>query len=156
MSSGINHNTNEIVLKLRGYPKKLIPHVDKAAHSFIQRITATAKQEAPEADSTLKNSIKVKKKGLLNYESAPSVNYAVPVEKGTKKGGVAPLQSLIDWIKVRRIKPYTKGWDIRDLAFAIQQKIKKDGTPAQPFMEPAFFKHRPQLDDLIQQRLARL
>jgi HK97 gp10 family phage protein len=156
MSGAINHNTNEIILKLRGYPKKLIPHVDKAAHSFIQRVTATAKQEAPEAETTLKNSIKVKKNGRLNYQAGPNVNYAVPVEKGTKKGAVAPLQSLIDWIKVRRIKPYTKDWTIKDLAFAIQQKTKKDGTPAQPFMEPAFFKHRPQLDDLIQERLARI
>ncbi len=153
MNFDVNTNEREVTLKIKGYPKRLVKRVDRAANQFVQRVTSDAKVAAPEAESNLKNSIKAKKLGLMDYVTGPSQNYGGFVESGTNTGGVPPLQSLLDWIRVRRLQPHTKGYTERDLAYAIQQKIKKSGTPSQPYMLPAFNRNEPLLSLLINQQV---
>lgn len=154
MSFKLESNLSKVILKVKGYPKVLEPRIDNAANEFIQRVNRDAKINTPEAESTLKNSIKVKRLGVIDYESKPEVNYASAVEEGSKKGGWPTLQSLVDWIKVRRIRPQNDDWDIEDLAQAIRRKIYFKGVRAQPFMKPALKKNRPRLDDIVRRHLA--
>lgn len=154
MKYKISDNIKRIALEIKGYPKKLISKVDRAANTFMNRYVAEARKEAPEAEGTLKNSIRAKKLGVMDYEAGTNQNYAGFVEGGTGPGGVAPLQSLIDWLKVRRIRPHNEKWDRKDLAFAIQQKIKKDGTNPQPFSRTSLNRTLPMLDLLIKQKIS--
>ncbi|PHS20233.1 MAG: hypothetical protein COA86_02775 [Kangiella sp.] len=154
MSFKLHSNLTSVLLKIKNYPKVLEPRIDNAAKEFIHRVNRDAKLNAPEAETTLKNSIKVKRLGLIDYESKPEVNYANAIEEGSKKGGWPTFQSMLDWLKVRNIKPHTKGFDLFDLAYAIRKKIYKNGTKAQPFMKPALKKNRKGLDAIVRRHLA--
>ena len=154
MKFSIEENASKIALKIKSFPREMEGKVDRAAENFIQRLTVKAKLNAPDAESQLKKSIRAKRLGSVNYEVIADTGYARAVEDGSQKGGWPTLQSLVDWLKVRGIKPYKEDWNLNDLAYAIRQKIYKNGTPAQPFMRPAFDEMRPQLDVLLKRYLA--
>jgi len=154
MSYTVEHNADRIVVNLKGYPNKVVKQVDKGAQSWIHRVTRDAKINAADATGTLKNSINVKRRGEMDYESGPGVGYGGHVEAGSGPGGVPPHQSLVDWLKVRRIIPRNDKWTLSDLAYAIQQKIKKQGVEAQPYMKPAADKNFPLLGLILKQTLS--
>ena len=154
MNFSVETNASEVVFRLRDLPAESAQRVDGAANAFVQRITRDARRDAPEAESNLTNSILVKRNGLMDYETGPNVNYGPFVELGSEPGGVPPLQSLIDWLRVRRITPDTKGFDLTDLAYAIQAKIKRRGVDSQPYMLPALEANRRFLDGILRRYLS--
>ena len=58
------------------------------------------------------------------------------------------------WIRRKGITPVFAR-NQRDLAFLIRRKIARTGTPAQPFMEPAFDAVAPKLHDRLRASVAR-
>jgi Bacteriophage HK97-gp10, putative tail-component len=70
----------------------------------------------------------------IQAEIKPEVNYAEPVEYGTKPHlvSVAEGTPLRAWAKLKGINPY-----------ALQASIAKKGTKAHPFVEPTYRKMKP-------------
>jgi len=71
---------------------------------------------------------------------AVSETYGLPVELGRKPGTMPPSAPLERWAQVKLGQS--------GLGFVIARKIKREGTKAQPFMEPTF---KSEADFVLQQ-----
>lgn len=116
--------------------------IRQAISISIGAITRDAKLLAPKAYSVLANSINGSMVEPLTGQVAPGVDYARMAEEGTGPGGRPPLQSLVDWIRVKRIKPNDPEMSEQDLAFVMARSIAHKGTPKQPYLAPALDKNR--------------
>lgn len=133
----ISFDDKGIPAQLNAMPQRLAWHLEAKLHRFAQEIARDMKAKAPKAFSTLSNSVKVDADGPLAYKIGPHVAYAWAVEYGRKPGGkMPPIQSLIDWIKVKHIQPFNPQMDERDLAFLMGRMMQKRGIKAQPFVTP--------------------
>jgi len=112
--------------------------VDKTLHRAAIRLANAGKRDAPKAFSQLTNSINSIRFGFADYGAAAGVDYARAVEEGTGSGGAPSIESLVDWIRVKNIFPDDPNMDTEDLAYVIQRMITLNGTPAQPYLKPAF------------------
>ena len=56
-----------------------------------------------------------------------SKEYNKYLDQGTKKGRFVPIQALIEWVEVKGIASGDK--EVKNIAFAIRQKIFNEGTP---------------------------
>ncbi|MCB1788329.1 MAG: hypothetical protein KDJ33_18885 [Gammaproteobacteria bacterium] len=118
-------------------PAAASAELTKVVRRGIGVIARDARRLAPKAFSTLTNSIIATLVDPLAGEVAPGVDYARMVEEGTGPGGQPPLQSLVDWIRVKGIDPVNPEMDARDLAFVMARSIAARGTPAQPYLVPS-------------------
>lgn len=123
-------------------PKAAMKEIGQAVRTSINRVARDARRNAPKAFSTLTNSIIGTMVDPLTGEVAPGVDYARMVEEGTDPGGMPPLQSMEDWIRVKGISPNDGSLDPRDLAYVMARSIASKGTPAQPYLAPALDKNR--------------
>lgn len=136
-------------------PQVLIKHIDRAVLRTVQEIAREARQRAPEAYGTLRNSIKTRHPQDLVGEVVTGTDYARMVEEGTDSGGFPPEQTMLDWIKRKGITPDDPRMDQEDLAYVLARAIALNGTPAQPFMQPALESKRARADQLIDQAIGR-
>lgn len=124
---------------LREAPEDITRELDRAIGRGALQVSRTARRLAPKATSLLTNSIGVSRPGRLEALISPAVDYAAAVEEGTGPGGNPPHRSIVDWLTAGNsgISPRNPGDDVDDLAWRIIHKIRREGTPAQPFMGPA-------------------
>lgn len=127
----------------------VIEQIDRGISRGAQLVARSARRGAPKAFSTLTNSIRVTKLGLAAYEIAPGVDYGDHQEQGTRGGRMPPIRSILDWIRVRRIKPRDPNMRERDLAFVVARSIGRRGVPAQPYMGPALDDNTAEIDRLV-------
>lgn len=124
-------------------PQILGKHLTRAIGRVIQEMARDAKRKAPKAFSTLVNSVGAVQPSPVEGVVFSGVDYARAVEEGRDGGGRMPPRAHIeDWIKVRRIVPDDPSMSQRDLSFVIARSIARNGTPAQPFMAPAYEDNR--------------
>lgn len=93
------------------------------------------------ATGTLANSIKdiVKFDGKYLTVSIQLEEYYKYVENGRKAGKFPPVEKIKEWIKVKPVLPYTRGKRLpneNQLSYLIGRKIAREGTRANPFLEP--------------------
>lgn len=119
-------------------PRLLVTHLDLAIDRSVRAMARDARKGAAKAFSTLTQSIGSRLPSPLTGEFFAGVDYARAVEEGTDSGGYPPRQTLLDWIRVHRIEPRDPDMDEEDLAYVIGRFIAIRGTPAQPYMAPAF------------------
>lgn len=119
-------------------PEVLEKHLQQALLRSVKEMARAARRKAPKANSTLTQSINHRQPSPLVGEVVAGVDYARMVEEGTGPGGSPPIQDLMDWLGVKRIEPNDPDMDQRDLAFVIARSIAINGTPAQPYLQPAF------------------
>lgn len=145
----IDFESSALQEALRRKPVELTRELSLTIGRIVLEMARTAKRHAPKATSQLVNSISSVQPNALEGLVFAGVAHAQAVEQGTGVFGVAvrpsgktpPVQRIEDWIKVRRITPRDPKMDTRDLAWAIAQAIGRTGTPAQPFMRPAYVDH---------------
>ncbi|MDH5393957.1 MAG: hypothetical protein OEY11_12280 [Gammaproteobacteria bacterium] len=127
-------------------------HVGPPVSRTVLMMQRSARRKAPKAMSVLTNSIfATMALDGLGGEVTPGVDYAEAVEDGTglwgpdktASGKMPPIESIEDWIKVRRVVPDQPHMDTRDLAFVIARAIAARGTAPQPYLQPAFDEERP-------------
>lgn len=114
-------------------PERLDQAVQRAAIETSDKIRT--QDDFPTAFGTLRNSVYPEKVDEMEWLVSPHTNYAEYTHDGTSGGGNAPFQTILDWVKVKRIQPRNPKWTIEDLVFAIQRKILMRGTPKQPFVQ---------------------
>ena len=93
------------------------------------------------ATGTLANSIKdiVKFDGKYLTVSIQLEDYWKWVENGRKAGKFPPVEKIKEWIKVKPVLPYARGKCLpneNQLSYLIGRKIAREGTRANPFLEP--------------------
>ncbi|PHS70532.1 MAG: hypothetical protein COB22_07860 [Cycloclasticus sp.] len=100
------------------------------------------KANAPKAFSTLTNSVKADRISAFEYRVGPHVNYAESVERGRKPGNMPPITDLSQWVK--RKLGLSDPKRIKAVSWAIAKKIARQGTKAQPFVQPVIDSGFPQ------------
>lgn len=133
-------NSKGLERALANSPRILEKHVARAISRSVQEMARSAKRNAAKAFSTLTNAITATQPSPLEGLATAGTDYALAVEEGTDPGGsMPPVQHILDWIKVIKLEPRDPDMTQEDLAFVIARSIAfKKGTPAQPFMQPAF------------------
>lgn len=141
-------------------PELALKLIGQAVRTSVNRIARDARSNAPKAFSTLTNSIRGQMVDPLTGEVAPGVDYARMVEEGAGPGSRPPLQSLQDWIRVKRITPNDPAMDQRDLAFVMARSIAQRGVAAQPYLAPALASNKAatikRVDQAVDQVLQRM
>lgn len=135
MKIDVEHNLPELASQMRKAPDVIMRHVDLAVQRAAIEGSRAAKDAAPKFLSTLANSIGTQKLGQGSHRIIARANYARHVEEGAGPGGAPPIEALRRWIRLKGITGRAATSE-RDLAFLIQRKIRRRGTPAQPFMGP--------------------
>lgn len=111
--------------------RKLVgSRADAPVKRFLDRgafmIQGSARKKAPVGVSgRLRNSIGVESPSMRSRRIGPNVDYAEPVEKGSKPH-LPPAGALDAWARRKKMDPERLRWS-----------IAKKGTKAHPFMQPA-------------------
>jgi hypothetical protein len=83
--------------------------------------------------------------------SIESNEYIVYVDKGRKPGRYAPTKALEAWVRQRGIAADKK--KVKAIAFAINNKIKREGIKPRPILERAYSNGLPMYDKIIDNTL---
>lgn len=151
MSLQLTYDSRELQRAIRHSPAILAKHIDRAVDRIAQEMAVLARIGAPKAHSILTNSITVRRPDKLTGEVVTGSAYARLVEQGTGPGGWPPQQTMLDWIRVHGIQPNDPEMDQQDLAYVMSRSIARKGTPAQPFMAPAFEQKKARAGQLLDQ-----
>ncbi|MBO9493854.1 HK97 gp10 family phage protein [Thalassotalea sp. G20_0] len=130
-------------------PGALRHRLKAAVSRGAAELSRDARGFAPKAFTTLTNSIRSRVDGELSRIVGPNVDYGVYVENGAGPGGAPSLQSVLDWVRVKRITPNNPQHDEQDLAFMIRRSIARKGTEPQKYMEPAVDAKRDRITGLM-------
>lgn len=150
MRVSLQHNTPQVVAAFMRAPQTMTREVDRKMARAAMEVAREERRLAPKAHSTLTQSITHRRLRPMDYAITAGVNYALAVEKGTGPGGSPPTQTLMDWIRVKGITP-REGTSLRGLAFLIGRSIRRKGTKAQPFAEPALKSMTPRVLALMRE-----
>lgn len=131
-------------------PQALARHMDRGIDRVVRDWARDARLNSPESFGELRNSISFRRPSALEGITFVGVDYGPMVEQGTGVYGpeglpseiLPPVENILDWVKKSGITPRNPGDDQVDVAFAIAQSIAQGGTPAQPFLGPAFDDNR--------------
>jgi len=139
----ITTNAGPLGQALRNSPatikRYLSPALTKSALIIARQAKRNVSANGSMANSTLVNSINsyTALDGLEAVAYA-GANYARFVEFGTRGGGYPNQQTMIDWLRVKGIKPNNPDMSEKELAYVMARDIALNGTKAAPFMQPAF------------------
>jgi hypothetical protein len=105
------------------------------------------------ATGNLLNSIQFKVEPTADgaIVSIESNEYIVYVDKGRKPGRYAPTKALEAWVRQRGIAADKK--KVKAIAFAINNKIKREGIKPRPILERAYSNGLPMYDKIIDNTL---
>lgn len=160
----ITFESKKLIAAMMRAPNELEKHMNRAIHRAVLQMAGSARKNAAELDTTgqLKQSIQVKRPTPLEGIVAPGAEYAQAVEQGTGiygPHGVASgkmptpgldIKGVLDWVRGKRLTPDDPNMDREDLAWVIARSIARRGTPAQPFLAPAFEENRRRAEKLIE------
>ena len=146
MKTRISHSAPEVIDAVNRIPASVLKKVSKSLDRGSHEVAREAKSLVPLAFSTLINAIQVQSVSELVRDVVAKTDYALAVEKGTGPGGLPPVQSIEDWMKVKGIEGD---------AFLIARSIAQKGTKAQPFFEPALKAKSKRILDLVYQAASR-
>jgi hypothetical protein len=128
---------------LAAFPGVMTGNVDRYLSRAAMEVAREAKLAAPKSFSTLENSIRSEKDGLLAYVVAPGVNYAAGVEYGT---GPAAGEAAY-FPNPGALEPYVKRSG--GSAWALARYIFAHGTKPHPYMAPTAQKMRPSVEAMV-------
>lgn len=153
----------KVINELAKVESEVSAEVDGELQASVNKMTTTAKRNAPSNFSQLRNSIGNAKESKLRYSLFASAFYAPYVEFGTrgKVSVPAELESVAQGIKGRgsrgNFKQFIESiylWGTKkkiikkgdkNHALNIARKIYKEGIAPQPYLWPAFVAERSKL-----------
>lgn len=158
---------SQLKAALEKFPRVAATYIPEAIERSVVDMARSGKEFAPKADSLLTNSITHEmSRNRFEGRVIVGVRHGKPVEQGTgiygpqgvPSGRMPPVQSILDWIRVKNVKPNDPDMSEEDLAFLIARSIAVTGTPPQPYAEPAFRHNKDQamkrIDDAIDRLVA--
>lgn len=133
----VNLQTSALDEAFREAPGLLIQALKAGISRSGSEVSRAAREEAPKAESTLTHSIRSNVVGELQRMIISNLNYNQHVVNDTGRQGVPPMQSILDWVKVKRLKPHNPKHTQSDLAFMIARSIARNGTTPNDFYDRA-------------------
>jgi len=149
MKIQITHNTEAVAEAVRKRGEAAIADVDRAVWRAGQEIAREAVTTMPKFRSTTAAATGVEQWGPLEWLVRFGTHYAQHVEEGTGPGGWVPTAEMMDWIRMKGIRPRDPGMTLAELAQALQWHIFRNGINAQPFAQPALEHKFPRLIELV-------
>ena len=120
---------------------------DELKKNLIQELRRTKAIASGDLIKSLNIQIEKTADGIII--SLASNDYITYVEKGRKRGKYAPVKELERWVRAKGIATDKK--KITSIAFAINNKIKKEGIKPRPVLENAYNTGLPLYDRIIDQ-----
>lgn len=118
-------------------------YLKQGAHVAGARVQSEARELVPVDTSALRISIEnsaSQSSGELIQSVGPTQPYGKDIEFGRPPGTYVSPAALAGWAKRKGLNPY-----------AVSKSIQKKGSPAQPFMFPAFDKNVTEIPSIIAQ-----
>ncbi|MCG9597060.1 hypothetical protein L1D15_10010 [Vibrio sp. Isolate25] len=147
-------HTSALDEAFRTAPDALNKHLKAGIRTAGSLVSRAAREEAPEAESTLTHSIRSNQVGELQRMVTSSLRYNAFVVGETGPQGIPPIQSVLDWVRVKRIQPNNPKHDQRDLAFMIARSIARNGTAANDFYDRAAEQTQDKVAQILQRSVA--
>jgi HK97 gp10 family phage protein len=131
--------------------RRVLPeYAAKAVSAHAIAVQARAKQnisDIPAVDTgRLRSSIKIQGSGI-SARVGSDVNYAPSIEFGTRPH-FPPLEPIRQWCRRHQLP--------EGIAYVIARKIARNGTPAKPFLFPAFEAERPNFEHEIREAFSQI
>lgn len=145
----LTHNTDAVAEAVRKRGEAAIADVDRALWRGGQEIAREAVSTMPKFRSTTATATGVEQAGPLEWLVRFGTHYAKYVEDGSGPGGWVPTAEMMDWIRMKGIRPRHPDMTVSELANLLQWHIFQNGIDAQPFAQPALEKHTPRLIELV-------
>lgn len=130
----IRFDDQDVLDALTGAPAAVMRELGRGTSRAAQEVARQEKRDAPKAHSALTNSIRVARVGSLERIVGPTVAYAEDVINPTPAQPHPPVQSILDWIRVKGIQPNKPGMTQPGLAKVIARSIGQQGTPGNDFL----------------------
>lgn len=124
---------DELASKFSSFRPLLRSHLEGAVGNIINEAASTMKSEAPNATSTLRESIETSMKSTgdtIEGEAKAGADYAYYVEKGRPNGAAPPIDNIVVWMQAKGFDP--KG------AYALAKRIGERGVKANDFTKRTF------------------
>jgi hypothetical protein len=122
---------------------------DELKKSLIQEMRRTKSIATGDLIKSLNIEIEKTTDGAII--SLASNDYITFIEKGRKRGKYAPVKDLERWVRAKGIASDRK--KVTSIAFAINNKIKKEGIKPRPILENAYNTGLPLYNRIINQVL---
>jgi hypothetical protein len=122
---------------------------DELKKSLIQEMRRTKSIATGDLINSLNIEIEKTSDGAII--SLASNDYITFIEKGRKRGKYAPVKDLERWVRAKGIASDQK--KVTSIAFAINNKIKKEGIKPRPILENAYNTGLPLYNRIINQVL---
>jgi hypothetical protein len=122
---------------------------DELKKSLIQEMRRTKSIATGDLIKSLNIEIEKTSDGAII--SLASNDYITFIEKGRKRGKYAPVKDLERWVRAKGIASDRK--KVTSIAFAINNKIKKEGIKPRPILENAYNTGLPLYNRIINQVL---
>lgn len=122
---------------------------DELKKNLIQELRRTKTIASGDLIKSLNVEIEQTSDGIII--SLASNDYITYIEKGRKRGKYAPVSDLQRWVRAKGIATDEKR--VKSIAFAINNKIKKEGIKPRPVLENAYSSGLPLYDRIIDQVL---
>lgn len=133
----------------REAPGSLLQYLKAGVSRAGSEVSRETRNEAPKAESTLTHSIRSNVVGELQRMITSNLNYNEHVVTDTGRQGMPPLQSILDWVKVKGLKPRNPKDSQKDLAYMISRSIARNGTTANDFYDRAADKTADRVADIL-------
>jgi len=135
----------ETVVKLKAYDARKQQGIRRVVAESAFNIEKTAKKRTPVDTGRLRSSITSDfKDSGFTAETKAAAFYAIYVEFGTSPH-FPPVSALRGWAKRHGVNEW-----------AVAKGISKRGTPAQPFLYPAFLQEKPRFVRNIRAEMSKL
>jgi hypothetical protein len=151
MKIKVTHTGRQVIAEFTNVSERVQLAVAENLHRGTLEVQRLQKELAPKASSLLTQAIQANQIDPHTWEIVAGTHYATATEEGSKAGGRAPVQAILDWIKQKQISPNDPEMDQEDLAFIMQRSIQAKGVTAQPYMQPALEQKSDRLRQLIHQ-----
>lgn len=122
---------------------------DELKKNLVQELRRTKAIASGDLINSLK--IEVEKTDDGAIISLAGNDYITFIEKGRKRGKYAPLKPLEKWVRAKGIATEQK--KVTSIAFAINNKIKREGIKPRPILENTFNNNLPMYDKIVSDAL---
>lgn len=130
-------------------PELYIALGDQLKNNLVQELRRTKAIASGDLINSLKIDVEKTDDGAII--SLAGNDYITFIEKGRKRGKYAPLKPLEKWVRAKGIATDQK--KVTSIAFAINNKIKREGIKPRPILENTFNNNLPMYDKIVSDAL---
>lgn len=130
-------------------PELYIALGDQLKNNLVQELRRTKAVASGGLINSLKIDVEKTDDGAII--SLAGNDYITFIEKGRKRGKYAPLKPLEKWVRAKGLATEQK--KVTSIAFAINNKIKREGIKPRPILENTFNNNLPMYDKIVSDAL---